>query len=170
MPNSKARKKTTEVPLIGEVDHWEEDAVKTLLDLPQGSECVFYIDSSGGSVYGALAVATLIRQKRLRCTGVVLGECSSACLLVLAACAKRQVTRYSTLLFHRMRWQSDKRVDAAEASLWSRHFEEMEREVDLLQERLFGAAHEQVRMWIKGSFYVSGAQLADAGLAELIEI
>lgn len=170
MSKSKARKHVPEIPLIGEVDDWEEDAVKTLLETPHGDECIFYIDSSGGSVYGALAVATLIRQRRLRCTAVVLGECSSASVLVFAACQKRLVTRYSTMLFHRMRWQSDKRVDAREASLWARHFDEMEKEIDALQERLLGTGVEQVREWIRDGHYVSGAQVVAAGLADLLEI
>src|SRR5437870_3290413 len=106
------RKKTraAEIAVIGEVDDWEEDVVRALLEVPVGGECVFYIDSTGGSVYGALAVVTLMRQRKLNATGVVLGECSSATLLVFAACRKRIVTAHSTMLFHRMKWQSEKRV------------------------------------------------------------
>ena len=170
MAKSSARKKTSEIPLIGEVDDWEEDVIKTILELPEGSECVLHIDSGGGSVYGALAVTTLIRQRHLRCSAVVLGECSSATLLIFAACQKRIVTRYSTFLFHRMRWQSDKRVGAQEASHWAKHFEEMEREIDVLQEKLLGGAADQVRDWIRGSQYVTGPQMVAAGLAELLEI
>jgi ATP-dependent protease ClpP protease subunit len=166
----KSKKPAAEIALIGEVDDWEADVVKSLLDVPIGSECVLYFDSMGGSVYGALAVTTLIRQRQLRCTGVVVGECSSATLLIFAACRKRLVTRYSTLLFHRMRWQSDKRVGADEAQRWSRHFEEMEKEVDELQARLFGTSEAVVREWTTGSHYVSGTQLVAAGLAELLEI
>lgn len=165
-----ARKQPPDIPLIGDVDDWEEDVIKAILDIPWGGECVLYIDSGGGSVYGALAVTTLMRQRQLQCTGVVLGECSSATILVFAACAKRVVTPYSTFLFHRMRWQSDKRVSAQEASHWAKHFEEMEREIDILQEKLFGDAAEQVRGWIQGSQYATGVQLVAAGLATLLEI
>jgi ATP-dependent protease ClpP protease subunit len=170
MSKQAKRAKPTEISLIGEVDEWEEDVIKTLLDLPPGSECILYFDSMGGSVYSALAVATLMIQRRLRCTGVVLGECSSASLLVFAACRRRQVTRFSTLLFHRMRWQSEKRVGAQEAFLWAKHFESMEHEIDALQARLFGAGEGQVREWTQQSRYVTGQQLVEAGLAELIEI
>jgi ATP-dependent Clp protease, protease subunit len=166
----KSTKRPTEIPLVGEVDDWEEDVIKALLEVPTRGECVFYIDSMGGSVYGALAVTTLIRQRQLRCTGVVLGECSSASLLIFAACQRRLVTRFSTLLFHRMRWQSEKRVAAEEAHHWARHFEEMEREIDTLQARLFGVDDAVVREWTAESRYVSGAQFASAGLAELLEI
>ena len=165
-----SHKKKTDIPLIGDIDDWEEDVVKTLLELPTGSECALYMDSGGGSVYGALALTTLIQQREMRCTAVVLGECSSACLLIFAACKKRLVTRYSTFLFHHMRWQSDKRVGAQEAANWARHFEEMEREIDALQERLFGGGAEQLREWTGGSHYVSGQQMVSAGLAEMIEI
>jgi ATP-dependent protease ClpP protease subunit len=167
---AKSKKPPPEITLIGEVDDWEEDVVKALLEVAPGGECILYFDSMGGSVYGALAVTTLIRQRQLRCTGVVLGECSSATLLIFAACQKRLVTRYSTLLFHRMRWQSDKRVAADEAHRWARHFEEMEREVDALQARLFGVAEDVMHEWTQGSHYVSGADLVSAGLAEMVEI
>ena len=112
MTNDKKTKKPLEFVLVGDVDDWERDVIREILDAKPRRDCVFYIDSMGGSVYGALAVTTLMRRRDLQCTGVVLGECSSASLLIFAACQKRLVTRYSTLLFHRMRWQSDKRVEA----------------------------------------------------------
>src|SRR5437763_8735448 len=98
MAKSKARKDAPEIAVIGDVDDWEADVIKTLLEIPPGGACVFYIDSAGGSVYGALAVLTLMRHRRLESTAIVLGECSSAALLLFAACNHRFVTPYSTLL------------------------------------------------------------------------
>jgi ATP-dependent Clp protease, protease subunit len=170
MSKMRTRAKTAEIPIVGDVDDWEADVIKTLLDVPPGGECTFYIDSAGGSVYGALAVLTLLRHRRLKGTAVVLGECSSAALLVFAGCKRRLVTPYSTLLFHRMRWQSEKRVGSDEAFLWARHFEEMEKELDSLQAKLFGAAEDQVRTWTQGSYYVTGPQLVAAGLAEMLDV
>jgi ATP-dependent protease ClpP protease subunit len=170
MTTEKKSKKPLEIPMIGEVDDWENDVVKELLEAKPRRECAFYIDSMGGSVYGALAVTTLMRRRELQCTGIVLGECSSASLLIFAACQRRFVTRYSTLLFHRMRWQSDKRVEAHAASLWSRHFENIEKDVDELQVRLFGSNEAKIRAWTEKGEYVTGLQVAEAGLAELFEI
>jgi ATP-dependent protease ClpP protease subunit len=170
MAKTSGSRKKAEIALVGDVDDWEADAVKQMLELSPGSEVVFYIDSAGGSVYGAIAVFTLMRQRRLHGTAVVLGECSSAALLLFAACETRQVTRLSTLMFHRMRWQSEKRVLAEEAHLWARHFDELEKDLDKLQAQLLGVAYEQVRAWTDGSFYVTGTQIAEAGLAELLEL
>jgi ATP-dependent Clp protease, protease subunit len=170
MAKARKPKAVPEIPLVGEVDDWEADVIRALLEIPPGGECVFYIDSAGGSVYGALAVLTLFRHRRLQGTGVVLGECSSAALLLFAACKRRLVTPYSTLLFHRMRWQSDKRVASEEAYRWARHFEEMEKDLDNLQAQLFGAAEEQIRTWTRGGHYVTGPQLVAAGLAELLPL
>jgi len=170
MNAEKKSRKPLELAIVGEVDEWEHDVLKELIGAKPRGECAFYIDSMGGSVYGALAVTTLMRRRQLACTGIVLGECSSASLLIFAACQKRLVTRYSTLLFHRMRWQSDKRIGAREASHWSKHFESMEKEIDELQCRLFGSADEQVRQWTEKGEYVSGQQLVEAGLAELFEV
>src|SRR6266513_5558148 len=173
--NSKAAKRkkrepAAEIAVIGEVDDWEEDVVRALLDVRAGGSCVFYIDSTGGSVYGALAVLTLLRHRKLKATAVVLGECSSAALLLFAACQKRLVTAHSTLLFHKMRWQSDKRVDCGEAVRWARHFEDLERDIDDLQVRLFGAAEEQVRAWTLAGDFITGPQLVAEGLAELLPL
>jgi ATP-dependent Clp protease, protease subunit len=167
---AKAKRGVTEIAVIGDVDDWEEDVVKSLLEVPPKGECVLYIDSAGGSVYGALAVLTLVRHRQLKATAVVLGECSSAAVLVFAACQRRLVTAHSTLLFHRMRWQSEKRVGSAEAYLWAKHFEDMEKDIDNLQVRLFGAAEEQVRAWTDGGHYVTGPEVVAAGLAELLEV
>ena len=82
--------------VIGDVDEWESDVIKTLLELPRGGECVFYIDSAGGSVFGALAVLTLLRHRQLAATAIVLGECSSAALLLFAACRRRFVRKPRT--------------------------------------------------------------------------
>lgn len=170
MAKNRARKDVVEIPVVGDVDDWEADVIKALLEIPPRGECVFYIDSAGGSVYGALAVLTLMRHRQLEATAIVLGECSSAALLLFAACRRRFVTPYSTLLFHRMRWQSEKRVGSDEAYLWAKHFEEMEKDIDNLQVRLFDKAEEQVRTWTEGGHYVTGPQVVAVGLAELLEV
>jgi ATP-dependent protease ClpP protease subunit len=170
MAKTRERKGPAEIAVIGDVDDWEADVVKALLELPPHSDCVFYIDSAGGSVYGALAVLTLLRHRQMEATAVVLGECSSAALLLFAACRQRFVTPYSVLLFHRMRWQSEKRVPSQEAYRWAKHFEEMEKDMDKLQARLFGVAEELIRSWTEGGHYVTGQQVVEAGLAQLLEV
>lgn len=161
---------TPEISAIGEVDDWEADVVKALLEVPRGGRCTFYLDSCGGSVFGALAVLTLMRQRQIEATAVVLGECSSSALLVLAGCKRRLVTPFSTLLFHRMHWRSEKRVTAVEALHWAKHFDDTERDVDRLQARLFGVSEELLRKWTEQSRFVSGREFAEAGLGELFEI
>jgi ATP-dependent protease ClpP protease subunit len=171
MANIKPRKqKIPEIPVIGDVDDWESDVIQALLDIRPGGECIFYIDSAGGSIYGSLAVLTLMRQRRHPGTAIVLGECSSAAILLFAACRRRFVTPYSTLLFHRMRWQSEKRVASEEAFRWAKHFDEMEKDLDNLQIQLFGKAEEDIRTWTREGQYVSGPQIVAAGLAEMIAL
>ncbi len=170
MGRSPARKKAAEIPVIGDVDDWEAEVVKELLEVPPRGECVFYIDSAGGSVYGALAALTLLRHRNVQATAVVIGECSSAALLLFAGCRRRLVTPHSVFLFHRMRWQSDKRIAAEEAHRWARHFQEMERDVDALQARLFGTAEEKIRAWTEAGSYVTGTELVAVGLAEMLEL
>jgi len=169
MAKKKKATQANELSLIGDVDDWEEEIVKSLLDIPPGGECTFYIDSSGGSVFGALTVMNLLRYRNIQATGVVLGECSSATLLIFAACVRRLVTPWSVFFFHRMRWQSEKRVGADEAARWARHFSKMEKDMDALQARLFGVGDEHLRKWTRGSYYLNGAQIVAAGMAELVD-
>lgn len=170
MSKSRKNKNTSDIAVIGDVDDWEAEVVKALLELSPKSECVFHIDSAGGSVYGALAVITVLKHRKLDATAFVIGECSSAALLLFAACRRRLVTPYSILLFHRMRWQSEKRVGSAEAFHWAKHFEQLEAEIDQLQIRLFGGADEKVRGWTEGTQYVTGPEMVAAGLAEMVEV
>jgi ATP-dependent Clp protease, protease subunit len=166
----KARSRPAEIAVVGEVDDWEEDVIKAILEVPAGGECVFYIDSAGGSVYGALAVLALLRHRELSATAVVLGECSSATLLVFAGCKKRVVTRFSAFLFHRMHWESEKRVNSTEALSWAQHFDQIEKDMDDLLVRLLGTSVERVRGWTSSERYVMGPELVEAGLAELMEV
>lgn len=166
----KSRGPAKEIAVIGEVDDWEADVVRELLEVRPGGECTIYIDSTGGSVYGALAVVTLLRQRKLKATAVVLGECSSATVLLFAACQKRLVTKHSTFLFHRMFWRSEKRIGSEEAVNWARHFEGLERDMDALQLRLFGQSEEVVSEWIRSGRFVSGQEVVQAGLAEMLEL
>jgi ATP-dependent protease ClpP protease subunit len=168
-----ARKKSSkpiEIPVIGDVDGWERDVIRSLLEVPPGGHAEFLFDSSGGSVYGSLAALTLMGLRRITGTAVVLGECSSAALLLFAACQRRRVTRYGSFLFHHMHWESEKKVRTTEAVSWAAHFRRLEQDTDELLLRLFGRSQEQVRKWIAEDRYVWGEEMAEAGLAELFEI
>jgi ATP-dependent protease ClpP protease subunit len=170
MAKKKKESQPVEIPVVGDVDDWESDVIKELLEVPQGGACIFYIDSAGGSVYGALSALTLLRYRKITATALVLGECSSAAILLFAACQKRLVTPHSILLFHKMRWQSEKRVGSQEAALWARHFDELEQDIDNLQVRLFGIAESEVRRWTAEGQYITGPQVVAAGLAEMLQL
>jgi hypothetical protein len=79
------------------------------------------------------------------------------------------VTPFSVLLFHPMKWQSEEHVNLTEAREWARHFGDLEFEMDVMLAELFGASQEQMAEWIRPGRYIRGQELADAGLAEMIE-
>lgn len=164
------QKRPAEIALVGDLSENESDLFEKLLDVDPGGECILYIDSLGGSPYGAVAVMSLILLRDLRATGVVAGECSSAALWPFAACRRRIVTPYSVLLFHPMKWQSEENVGLAEAAEWARHFETLETDMDRLLAKLLGAPQEMISKWATPGRYVSGRELAEAGLAELVEL
>lgn len=164
------REGLVEIALVGDLSEHQAEVCEKLLEVEPGGECILYIDSLGGSPYCAMAMTSLILLRGLRATGVVAGECSSAALWPFAACSRRLVTPYSVLLFHPMKWQSEENVALSEASEWARHFGQLETEMDRLLARLFGVPLEQIRRWTTPGRYVLGPELAEAGLAELIEL
>lgn len=157
-----------ELTLVGDLSENDTDISEKLLGVPPGSACILYINSPGGSAYTAISLMNLIRLRGLRVTGIVTGECSSAALWPFAACTRRLVTRYSVLLFHPMKWQSEEHVRLAEATEWARHFGELEEDMDHLLADLLGLPYEKLVRWIRPGSYVSGRTFAAAGLAELI--
>jgi ATP-dependent protease ClpP protease subunit len=159
-----------EIPLVGDLTENAADLCDKLLSVPPGGECVLYFDSLGGSSYTATALTSLILLRGLRATGVVAGECSSAALWPFAACRRRLVTRYSVLLFHPMKWQSEENVAIGEAAEWARHFTQLEKDMDQMLAELFGLPDAKIQEWVRASRYVTGPELAKAGLAELIEL
>ncbi len=159
-----------EISLVGDLTDNEVELTDKLLGIERGGECTLYIDSPGGSPYCAVSLMTLILLRGLRVTGVVTGECSSAALWPYAACTRRLVTPYSVLLFHPMKWQSEEHVGLAEAAEWARHFGHLEKEMDSLLAELFGLGATEMEKWINPGRYVSGRELSEAGLAELIDL
>ena len=159
-----------EIALVGDLTDSESELTDRLLGVPPGGECILYIDSPGGSPYCAMSLLGLLRLRDIKATAVVTGECSSAALWPFAACHRRLVTPYSVFLFHPMKWQSEEHIGIREAAEWSRHFADLEKEMDVLLAELFGRAADLINHWIATHRYVTGREMADAGLAELVPL
>ena len=159
-----------EIAVVGDLTDNEADLTDRLLGVAPGGECVLYIDSPGGSPYCAMSLLALLRLRDIKATAIVTGECSSAALWPFAACGRRLVTPYSVFLFHPMKWQSEEHIGIREAAEWSRHFGELEKEMDVLLAELFGRATDLIQQWIATHRYVTGREMADAGLAELVPL
>ena len=168
-PDTRSNGGPWEISLCGDLTDRQSDLLEQITEVPRGSRGILYFDSCGGSVYTGLALGTLLRIRRLNATAVVLGECSSAALLPFAACRRRWVTHQSTLLFHPMRWQSDEDVRLEEATEWARHFKELEGQLDELLTGLFGISTELLTGWTRPGRFVSGKELAAAGIASLFD-
>jgi ATP-dependent Clp protease, protease subunit len=159
-----------EIAIHGDLTDKQADLVGRLLEVPRRTRGIIFFDSCGGSAYVGLALATLIRLRGLKADGVVAGECSSAALMPFAACSRRFVTAHSTLLFHPIRWQSEENVRLEEASEWARHFKELEAELDQLLAKMFGCSLETLTQWTRPGRFVSGQELVNAGLAQLVDL
>ena len=169
-PESDQEEGPLEIAVVGDLTDNESDLTERLLGIQPGGECTMYFDSPGGSPYAAMSLVALMRLRGIRATGIVTGECSSAALWPLAACQRRLVTPFSVLLFHPMKWQSEEHIGIREAAEWSRHFADLERDMDVLLGELFGSGHDLLADWIRTHRYVTGRELAAAGLAELISL
>ncbi|MBN2215994.1 MAG: ATP-dependent Clp protease proteolytic subunit [Pirellulales bacterium] len=159
-----------EIAVVGDISEHESDLFEKLLSVEPGGRCVIYFDSLGGSAYAAVALASAIRLRGVKATGIVVGECASAALWPFAACRHRLVTPLSVLLFHPMKWQSEENVALAEAAEWARHFGSLETSMDAFLADLFGTPVERIREWSYPGRYVSGKEMAEAGLAELVDL
>ena len=164
------REGPVEIAMVGDLTENQSDLIEKLLEVEPGGPCVLYFDSQGGSAYSAIALASTILFRGLDATGVVAGECSSAAIWPFAACRRRLVTRFSVLLFHTMKWQSEEHVDLAEATEWARHFGQLESDMDRFLAQLFDTDPDQIDRWSRPGRHVSGQEMADAGLAELVEL
>lgn len=95
------------IPVIGRIENnLVTDVQKMLFQMyfKNPKEPVhFFIDSGGGSVGPALTVHDLIKGMPFEAIATVVGNCNSAALIIIAACAKRRATRTSRFLFHAMR-------------------------------------------------------------------
>lgn len=159
-----------DIAVVGDLTESEAEITQRLLEVPEGGECNLYFDCPGGSAYSAIALLSLIAMRRLRATGIVTGECSSAAAWPLAACRKRIVTPFSVLLFHPLKWQSEEQIGLAEASEWARHFGQLESEMDRLLAEYLGVPREKLAQWMRPGRYVSGTEFAAEGLAELVDL
>ncbi len=168
--NDRQQEGPAEIAIVGDLNDNESDVVDRLLSVEPGGECTIYFDSPGGSPYSAVALTTIILVRKIRATGIVAGECSSAAVWPFAACSRRLVTRYSVLLFHPMKWQSEEHVGLAEAAEWARHFGELEKDMDGFLAELFGMPLADVEKWMSPGRYVTGSEMVAAGLAEMIEL
>lgn len=159
-----------EIALVGDLTEKEQDITERLLGIAPGGECTIYFDSPGGSPYCAMSLVTLIKLRDIRAHAIVTGECSSAALWPFAACRRRIVTPYSVFLFHPMKWQSEEHIGIREAAEWSRHFAALEADMDVLLCELFGTAETLITEWIRTHRYVTGPEMAKAGLAEMVSL
>jgi ATP-dependent Clp protease protease subunit len=159
-----------EVAIAGDLTDKQNELLELLLDVSPGSRGTIYFDSCGGSAYVGISLAGIIRLRGLRAAGVVLGECSSAALLPFAACTQRFVTPHSYLFFHPVRWSSEENVRIEEAAEWTRHFGVLEDEMDRLLARLFDMPLETINAWTRPGRFLSGAEIAAAGLAQMVDL
>ena len=159
-----------EIAVLGDLGNHESDITGSLMGIEPGGECIIYFDSPGGSPYCAMSLVSLMRLRGIEATGIVTGECSSAALWPFAACRRRVVTPYSVFLFHPMKWQSEEHIGITEAAEWSRHFAQLEKEMDVLLGHLFGTAVDPIGEWIRTHRYVTGREMVKAGLAEMVDL
>ena len=159
-----------EIMLSGDLTEKQAELADKLIEVPRRSRGTLFIDSTGGSVFSGLALASIIRLRGLDPVAIVAGECSSAAIVPFAACRRRYVTPHSALLFHPMRWQSEEDVRMEEAAEWARYFKILEEDVDGLLTRMFQCDPTLIQKWTRPGRFVKGPELVEAGLAQLVDL
>lgn len=168
--NDEPTKSGWEISISGDLTDKQQDLVERLLELPRNSSGYIFFDSGGGSAYVGLALASVIRLRGLKATGVVASECSSAAILPFAACERRFVTTHASLLFHPIRWSSEEEIRLEEAAEWARHFAVLEQDLDRLLAKMFPLSDEKLQAWTRPGRFISGQEMVDEGLAEMIDL
>jgi ATP-dependent protease ClpP protease subunit len=159
-----------EIAIAGDLTEKQNELIERLVEVPARSRGTIYFDSCGGSAYVGISLASLIRLRGLKATAVVLGECSSAALLPFAACPERFVTPQSYFYFHPVRCSSEENVKLEEAAEWTRHFGMLEDEMDQLLSRMFDLPIETLVKWTRPGRFLSGSEMAAAGLAKVVDL
>lgn len=159
------KKSVTSITLLDDVEKCEKEVIDALLALPMGKSVQMVINSGGGSVYASLAITTVMRMRQLETEAVVLADCSSAALLVFAACGQRFAAPHASFLFHPMRWSSEEQARLTAAKSWSGEFERLSKIFeDTLVDQL-PIDRRTLRTWIRQEKYVSAQELIDRGIA-----
>ena len=158
------------VTVLDDVEKCEKEAVEGLLAVPEGRPVTIVINSGGGSVYASLAIATVIRTRRLDATAVVLADCSSSALLIFAACPHRRVAPHASFLFHPMRWTSEEQSRLPGARSWSAEFDRLARTYEQWLTEFLPIDVRTLRSWIRHERYIEAPEMARMGIAELLEM
>ena len=69
-----------------------------------------------------------------------------------------------------MRWASEEDVQLEQATEWARHFKLLEENLDGLLAKMFGVSEEFLAKWCRPGRFVSGPEIVDAGLAQLVTL
>ncbi len=163
MPKSATPKHLT---LLEDVEKCERELVEACLAAPEGASLRLAINSGGGNVYSALAIASVIELRRLKITATVLADCSSSALLVLASCRRRYAAPHASFLFHPMRWSSEEQSRLSAARSWSEEFTRLNRVCeDWLVDRL-PISRRTLRQWTREERYITAQELFELEIAE----
>ncbi|MCC5877971.1 MAG: ATP-dependent Clp protease proteolytic subunit [Candidatus Sumerlaeia bacterium] len=157
------------ITILDDVEKCEKEAIEGILALPPRKAVQIVINSGGGSVYASLAIIAAMRLRNLNAEAVVLADCSSAALLVLAACQRRLLAPHSSFLFHPMRWSSEEQARLTAAKSWAGEFDRLSTIFeDTLADEL-PIDRRTLRGWIRHEKYISAAELIDRGIAEPLD-
>lgn len=152
--------------LLDDVEKCERELVEALLAMPEGTEVRLAINSGGGNVYSALAIATAIEVRKLQVEATVLADCSSSALMIFASCGKRYSAPHASFLFHPMRWSSEEQSRLPAARSWSEEFTRLTRVCeDWLVARL-PIQRRTLRQWTRDERYIPASELFELGIAE----
>ena len=170
-PQELERQGPIEIAIVGDLTDNEPDICEKLLGVPPGGECVLYFDSIGGSAYAAMALTSLIALRGLKATGIVAGECTlrrplAFCGLPATAGDADERPAVSSHEMAKRRERGLGRGGGMGPALrlaGKRYGLATGRHV----RRLVGKKSQE---WSQPGKYVTGSELVEAGLAEMIDL
>lgn len=158
-----------EIALVGDLSENQTSLCEKLLEVESGGECVLYIDSLGGSPYVAMAITTLILIRDLR------NRHRGRRVLVGRSVALRRLRKAFGHALQRPSFPPHEVAERGERGPGRGHgmgqaFPPTRERHGSPAGRHVPCAVQKIHAWCNPGRYIPGRDLAEAGLAELIEL
>lgn len=133
------------IQLVGDISEEmfvQLDTALSILEEESKAAITIKINSLGGSVYDGMAIIGRIKASKCKIVTEGYGSIMSAAILILAAGAKRRMSRYATAMWHEASYE-----DAGTVSQMNHRNKQMQREEELACKAIESFSSTPAKYW-----------------------